>query len=50
MDRRVDLAAGVWSIRHNLQDEAYVVSFLEGYGYAGGAASLRPFEALWVLG
>lgn len=43
-DYRVDLAAGVWSIRYNLHDEAYVETFLQTYGYAG---PLDFFERLW---
>lgn len=43
-DYRVDLAAGVWSIRHNLRDEAYVKTFLRAYGHAG---PLDFFERLW---
>jgi aminoglycoside phosphotransferase len=43
-DYRVDLAAGAWSIRYNLHDEAYVDTFLRTYGYAG---SLDLFEQLW---
>jgi aminoglycoside phosphotransferase len=33
-DRRVDLAAATWSIRHNFKDEAYVDTFLDAYGYS----------------
>ncbi|MGE5674663.1 MAG: phosphotransferase [Mycobacterium leprae] len=48
-DRRVDLAAGAWTIRHNLKEERYVDAFLRGYGYQEGTESLRPYEALWIL-
>ncbi|HWI60694.1 MAG TPA: phosphotransferase [Symbiobacteriaceae bacterium] len=44
-DRRVDLAAAAWSIRYNLKDEDYVVTFLNAYGYKG--ADLAFFERLW---
>lgn len=33
-DRRVDLSAAVWSIRHNFRDESYVDAFLHAYGYS----------------
>lgn len=44
-DRRVDLAAAVWSIRRNLGSEEYVEKFLRTYGYAGGDLGL--FDDLW---
>jgi kanamycin kinase len=48
-DRRIDLAAAVWTIGHNLGGGAYVDTFLTTYGYPGTAHSLREFEALWVM-
>jgi kanamycin kinase len=48
-DRRFDLATAVWSIRFNLEDEAYVRTFLEAYGYDELVETLEPFEALYVL-
>lgn len=45
MDRRIDLAAAVWSIRYNLKDESYVETFLHSYGYDGG--NLPLFERIW---
>lgn len=49
MDRRVDLAAAVKSIRRNLRSEEAVQTFLAGYGYAESPESLRFFEALATL-
>jgi aminoglycoside phosphotransferase len=46
-DYRVDLAAGVWSIRYNLKDEAYVETFLQTYGHTG---ALEFFEQIWQEG
>lgn len=48
-DRRHDLAATLWSIGHNLGDAAYRQTFLDAYGYAGPAGSLRFFDALHAL-
>jgi kanamycin kinase len=48
-DYRMDLAAGSWSIRFNLGDEAYVKRFLDAYGYTESPQSLAWFEALWGL-
>lgn len=49
LDRRIDLAAGVWTIRYNLGGEPYVSTFLQAYGFAEPAANLWYFEALWML-
>lgn len=51
MDRRIDLAGGVWTIRRNLreQTDAYIQTFLHAYGYFEPAETLLPFEALWHL-
>lgn len=48
-DRRLDLAAGAWSVRYNLKDERYVEAFLRAYGYEGEISDLDCFEALWTL-
>lgn len=48
-DRRIDLAAGVWTIRYNLGGEPFIDTFLKAYGYLEPAAHLWYFEALWML-
>lgn len=48
-DRRIDLAAAVWSIGYNLGDEAYSEEFLRAYRYSEPPESLRHHEALWKL-
>lgn len=48
-DRRVDLAAGVWTIGYNLGGGAYTETFLNAYGYEGSEADLTPFIRLWQL-
>lgn len=49
MDRRIDLAAGVWTIRYNLGGAPYIQTFLDSYGYRRPAQTLHQFEALWML-
>lgn len=49
LDRRIDLAAGAWTVRYNLGGEPYIGSFLRAYGYTEPAAHLWYFEALWML-
>lgn len=48
-DRRIDLAAGVWTIGYNLGGGAFARTFLDAYGYDAPAGSLKPFEALWRI-
>lgn len=47
-DRRVDLAAAVWSIRRNFKDEAYVDTFLGAYGYSQ-KEELRFFHTVYEM-
>ena len=47
-DPRFDLATMLWSLRRN-GAEGYQESFLAGYGWDGGVASLRLFEAFYTL-
>ncbi len=49
MDRRIDLAAGAWTIRYNLGGEPFIDTFLKAYGYMEPAATLWYYEALWHL-
>lgn len=50
MDRRIDLAAGIWTIRYNLgEGEGYAETFLDAYGYHEPLETLHWFEALWHL-
>lgn len=48
-DRRIDLAAGAWTIRYNLGGQPFIDTFLKAYGYKEPAANLWYFEALWLL-
>lgn len=48
-DRRLDLAVGRWTIRHNLGSDEYVDTFLRAYGYNVPAVTLDNFEALYAL-
>lgn len=48
-DRRFDLATAAWSIGYNLEDPAYVSTFLTAYGYDEPVETLSRFEALYVL-
>lgn len=48
-DRRIDLAAGVWTIGYNLGGPAFARTFLNAYGYTAPAETLRPFEELWRI-
>jgi aminoglycoside phosphotransferase len=47
-DPRFDLATTLWSLRRN-GASGYQESFLAGYGWEGGVASLRLFEAFYTL-
>lgn len=49
MDRRIDLAAGIWTIRYNFGEGDYAQSFLDGYGYIEPPETLHWFEALWHM-
>ena len=53
-DPRYDLATALWSLRRNSNGDPktprYQEAFLSGYGWHGGVAGLRFFEALYTLG
>ncbi len=48
-DRRFDLATGLFNLRYNLGDAAYLTTFLRAYGYAEPVETLHMFEALHAL-
>ncbi|WP_394794596.1 phosphotransferase [Armatimonas sp.] len=53
-DPRYDLATALWSLRRNSNGDPktprYQEAFLRGYGWHGGVAGLKFFEALYTLG
>ena len=48
-DRRFDLATGLFNLRYNLGDAAYLTTFLRAYGYEEPVETLHMFEALHAL-
>jgi aminoglycoside phosphotransferase len=48
-DRRFDLATGLFNLRYNLGDAAYLTTFLGAYGYMEPVETLHMFEALHAL-
>lgn len=48
-DRRFDLATGLFTLRYNLADSAYLTTFLRAYGYEKPVETLHMFEALHAL-
>ncbi|MGH2347494.1 MAG: phosphotransferase, partial [Chloroflexota bacterium] len=48
-DRRFDLATGLFNLRYNVGDAAYLTTFLRAYGYEEPVETLRMFEALHAL-
>jgi len=48
-DRRFDLATGLFNLRYNLGDTAYLTTFLHAYGYEESVETLHMFEALHAL-
>jgi kanamycin kinase len=48
-DRRFDLATGLFNLRYNLGDAAYLTTFLRAYGYEEPVETLPMFEALHAL-
>jgi aminoglycoside phosphotransferase len=48
-DRRFDLATGLFNLRYNLGDAAYLTTFLRAYGYEEPLETLHMFEALHAL-
>jgi len=48
-DRRFDLATALFNLRYNLEDVAYLTTFLRAYGYNEPVEALHMFEALHAL-
>jgi hypothetical protein len=44
-----ELATGLFNLRYNLGDAAYLTTFLRAYGYEEPIETLHMFEALHAL-
>jgi kanamycin kinase/aminoglycoside 3'-phosphotransferase-2 len=49
IDRRFDLATGLFTLRYNLGNPTYLTTFLRAYGYAESIETLHMFEMLHAL-